>query len=63
MSLVTASIRYPVTVVVGVLVAFMGGFIALTAVPIQLTPEVSSPVVTVTTSWVGGRSSRSRRST
>jgi HAE1 family hydrophobic/amphiphilic exporter-1 len=53
MSLVTSSIRYPVTVAVGVMIAFMGGFIALTAVPIQLTPEVSSPVVSVSTSWPG----------
>lgn len=53
MSLVTAAIRYPVSVAVGVLIAFMGGFLALTAVPIQLTPEVSSPVVTVTTTWFG----------
>ncbi|MDH3214679.1 MAG: efflux RND transporter permease subunit [Candidatus Krumholzibacteria bacterium] len=53
MSLVTSSIRYPVTVAVGVLLAFLGGFLALTAVPIQLTPDVDRPVINVTTSWVG----------
>lgn len=53
MSLVTSSIRYPVTVAVGVMIAFLGGFLALTAVPIQLTPETDRPVVNVTTNWAG----------
>jgi HAE1 family hydrophobic/amphiphilic exporter-1 len=53
MSLVTSSIRYPVTVVVGVLLAFLGGFLALTFVPVQLTPDVDRPVVNVTTTWNG----------
>ena len=53
MSLVTSSLRYPVTVAVGVMIAFLGGFLALTAVPIQLTPDVDRPVVNVSTSWAG----------
>jgi HAE1 family hydrophobic/amphiphilic exporter-1 len=40
-------------VAVGVLIAFLGGFLALMQVPIQLTPEVDRPVVNVTTTWVG----------
>jgi HAE1 family hydrophobic/amphiphilic exporter-1 len=35
------------------MIAFMGGFLALTAVPVQLTPETDRPVVNVTTNWVG----------
>jgi HAE1 family hydrophobic/amphiphilic exporter-1 len=53
MSLVTSSIRYPVTVAVGVMIAFLGGFLALRAVPIQLTPETDRPVVNVATVWPG----------
>ena len=53
MTLVDASIRYPVTVAVGVLIAFFGGFLALSGIPIQLSPEIDRPVVTVTTTWPG----------
>ncbi|MCG8604719.1 efflux RND transporter permease subunit, partial [bacterium] len=53
MSLINSSIRFPVTVIVGVLIAIIGGFVALTNVPIQLTPEVKRPIVTVTTNWFG----------
>ncbi|HOD65597.1 MAG TPA: efflux RND transporter permease subunit, partial [candidate division Zixibacteria bacterium] len=53
MSLITSSIRFPVTVIVGVLIVLIGGIVALTRVPVQLTPEVERPVVTVTTTWVG----------
>ena len=49
MSLTTASIRFPVTVVVGVLLAVIGGMLALTRVPIQLTPEVQRPVINIRT--------------
>lgn len=53
MDLIRSSIKYPVTVVVGVLIAIMGGLIALGAVPVQLTPEVERPLVNVTTRWIG----------
>jgi HAE1 family hydrophobic/amphiphilic exporter-1 len=53
MSLTTSSIRYPVTVAVGVMLAFLGGMMALTSVPIQLTPTVDRPVINVTTVWRG----------
>jgi len=51
--MIKAAIKYPVTVVVGVLIAVMGGFLALNKVPIQLTPEVQRPIVTVSTTWFG----------
>ena len=53
MSLTTSSIRYPVSVIVGVLIAVMGGLIALTRIPVQLTPEVDRLIITVSTSWPG----------
>ena len=53
MNVVTASLKYPVTVAVGVLIAFMGGFLALREVPVQLTPDVDRPVINVTTTWPG----------
>jgi len=52
-NLIQASIRYPVTVIVGVLILVMGGIVALTSVPVQLTPEVERPQITVTTNWFG----------
>ncbi|HEX9731641.1 MAG TPA: efflux RND transporter permease subunit [Thermoanaerobaculia bacterium] len=53
MSPIDASIRYPVTVAVGVLIAMLGGFLALGQVPIQLTPEIARPLVNVDTIWPG----------
>ena len=53
MNPVDASIRYPVTVAVGVMVAVLGGVLALTAVPVQLKPEFGKPMVHVTTVWPG----------
>lgn len=53
MSPIDASIRYPVTVAVGVLIALLGGLLALRQVPVQLTPEISRPFVNVDTIWLG----------
>jgi len=53
LSLIETSIKYPVTVIVGVLIAVIGGFLALTRVPVQLTPEVERPIVNVSTTWIG----------
>lgn len=53
MSVITSAIRFPVTVIVGVLIAVIGGFLALSRVPVQLTPEVQRPIVTVSTFWPG----------
>ena len=53
MSPVGGAIRYPVTVAVGVMIAVLGGLLALGAVPIQLTPEIAKPMVYVTTAWPG----------
>ena len=45
------SIQNPVKVAVGVILVLLFGVIALTAIPIQLTPDVQRPVVTVRTEW------------
>ncbi|MFH2057005.1 MAG: efflux RND transporter permease subunit [bacterium] len=53
MSLIQTSIKFPVTVIVGVIIAVLGGLFALGRVPVQLTPEVERPIVTVNTYWPG----------
>jgi len=53
MSLIKSSIRFPVTVVVGVLIAVLGGLMALFRVTIQLTPDVEKPFISITTTWFG----------
>ncbi|MGP1272115.1 MAG: efflux RND transporter permease subunit [Phycisphaerales bacterium] len=53
MDIVRLSISKPVGVTVGVLLLVMFGLIGLTRIPIQLTPSVDRPEITVTTSWPG----------
>lgn len=53
MDIVKLSIDKPVSVAVSIILVVMFGLIALTAIPIQLTPTVDRPVVTVTTVWPG----------
>lgn len=53
MDIVKLSISKPVSVAVGVILVVMFGLIGLTAIPVQLTPTVDRPVVTVTTAWPG----------
>ena len=53
MNPIQSSIKYPVTVIVVVLIAVISGYIALKSVPVQLTPEVERPVINVTTVWTG----------
>jgi len=53
MKLIHDSIRYPITTTVGVILLAMFGVIGLTRLPIQLTPDVVQPEITVTTRWPG----------
>ena len=53
MSLVESFVRNPVKVSVGVLLVALFGVIALTRMPLQLTPEVETPTITITTRWPG----------
>ena len=53
MNIIQSSIKYPVTVIVAVLITVITGFLALQTVPVQLTPEVQRPVINVSTVWAG----------
>lgn len=53
MDIVRWCISRPVTVAVGVFLVLMFGIIGAREIPIQLTPTVSKPTITVTTVWAG----------
>ena len=53
MRLVDTSIKRPVSVIVGVLFVALFGLISLFRIPVQLTPDVDRPIVTVSTIWPG----------
>lgn len=53
MNIIKFSIDNPVTVIVGILLVVMFGVIALFQIPIQLSPSVEEPVITVSTVWPG----------
>jgi len=53
MQLIEAFVRNPIKVSVGVLLVCLFGVIALFAMPMQLTPEVQIPTISVTTRWPG----------
>ncbi|MDR1290404.1 MAG: efflux RND transporter permease subunit [Planctomycetaceae bacterium] len=53
MDIIKFSIENPVKVAVGVLLTLLFGVLALTDVPIQMTPDVERPVVSVRTTWQG----------
>jgi HAE1 family hydrophobic/amphiphilic exporter-1 len=50
---IEASVRNPVKVSVGILMLALFGTIALIRMPMQLTPEVQTPTITVDTRWTG----------
>lgn len=53
MNIIRFAIRNPVTIVVGVLLVVLFGLTALRIIPIQLSPNLERPVVTINTSWPG----------
>ncbi|MEE8209700.1 MAG: efflux RND transporter permease subunit, partial [bacterium] len=53
MRLIDRSIRYPISVTVGVLLLALFGAVALMRIPVQLTPTVEKPEITVDTRWPG----------
>ena len=53
MNLITFFVSSPVKVSVGVLLVSLFGAVALTRMPMQLTPEVQTPTITVETRWPG----------
>ncbi len=53
MKLVERSIKRPVSVAVGVIFIVLFGLISLFKIPVQLTPDVEKPRITVGTVWTG----------
>ena len=53
MDLIRIAIDRPIAVIAAVLMIVMFGFVALTAIPIQLAPDVNKPIITVETNWLG----------
>jgi HAE1 family hydrophobic/amphiphilic exporter-1 len=53
MDIINAMIRNPIKVAVGVLLVALFGIVALLGMPMQLTPEVQTPTITITTRWPG----------
>ena len=53
MKIVDSAIKRPVSVIVGVLFIALFGLLSLFRIPVQLTPDVDRPIITVTTAWPG----------
>ncbi|CCK79260.1 efflux RND transporter permease subunit [Desulfobacula toluolica] len=53
MNIISFFINKPVTVAVGVIMTVMFGLIGLQRLPVQLTPDVETPLITVNTTWYG----------
>ena len=53
MDIVKYSLEKPVSVAVAVILIVTFGFIGLNQLPIQLTPDVETPKITVRTTWGG----------
>ena len=53
MNLIRLSIEKPIAVLALVVMIVVLGFLALTRIPIQLAPDVFTPVISVTTWWYG----------
>jgi len=53
MNLIRLAIERPIAVIAGVVMVVMFGWMALQSIPIQLTPDISRPVIQVSTGWPG----------
>ena len=53
MNITAASLKNPTAVVVAILLVALFGGISLVKLPIQLTPDISQPMITVSTNWRG----------
>ena len=53
MDLIRFAVTNPVKIIVAVLLVVLFGFLSLFAIPVQLTPNVERPVITITTQWPG----------
>ncbi|MCK5574822.1 MAG: efflux RND transporter permease subunit, partial [Sphingomonadales bacterium] len=53
MNIIRASIERPIAIIASVLMVLMFGLVALNTIPIQLTPDIRKPVLSVRTNWPG----------
>jgi len=53
MDIIRTAIDRPVAVIAAVIMLVMFGLVALTAIPIQLTPDVRKPIINLRTTWAG----------
>jgi HAE1 family hydrophobic/amphiphilic exporter-1 len=53
MDLIRLAIRQPVTTIVGIILTVLFGIVALFAIPVQLSPNVEEPEISVRTNWPG----------
>ena len=53
MKIIQDAIRFPVTTAVGVILLVLFGVLAMLRLPVQLTPDVEEPKITVRTFWPG----------
>ena len=53
MNLIRAAIDRPVAVMAAIVMIVMFGLISLNTIPIQLTPDVRKPLITLQTVWAG----------
>ena len=53
MKLIEQSLKYGVTVAVGVILLLMFGLLSLSRIPVQLIPEISQPELSIHTFWPG----------
>jgi len=53
MNAIEGAVKHPVTTAVGVLFVLLFGTLSFLRIPVQLTPTVERPVITVTTVWPG----------
>jgi HAE1 family hydrophobic/amphiphilic exporter-1 len=53
MKLIAFCVRYPVSVIVGIILALLFGVISLTRIPVQMTPTVDRPEISIETTYRG----------
>ncbi len=53
MNIAESSVRFPITVIVRVLLVMVFGYVSLTFLTIELKPDTEDPVLVVTTTWTG----------
>jgi HAE1 family hydrophobic/amphiphilic exporter-1 len=53
MGIIGFAINNPVKVTAAVILVVMFGFLSFFEIPVQLTPDVDKPIITVTTNWTG----------